>query len=238
MAEREWKASGTAAATAPFEPVASAQPVRSAPSTAAISAGGNGHAASWDEVYRSASSGQRQELLALARSQGVIYAHQLPAPNGHKAPDDAEAISRITRLLEGRTDLPPVAPQSTSMTDERLDRMQQEAVARGLAKLTRGSAVTVNSVLPGPTLSEGVDTFVKDLARQNHQSESEAAANFVREHRPTKGNTHRVRNLERPFPQKAPAIVAKNAAPDIIEANRDDGDRASLDDLLETAMER
>jgi hypothetical protein len=71
--------------------------------------------------------------LALARSQGLIYAHQLPAPNGHKPPDDTEALSRITRLLEGRADLPPVAPQSTSMTDERLDRMQQEAVARGLA---------------------------------------------------------------------------------------------------------
>jgi NAD(P)-dependent dehydrogenase (short-subunit alcohol dehydrogenase family) len=60
----------------------------------------------------------------------------------------------------------------------------QLAIARGLAKLTRGSAVTVNSVLPGPTLSEGVETFVKDLARQNNQSEAEAAANFVKQHRP------------------------------------------------------
>ena len=61
----------------------------------------------------------------------------------------------------------------------------QIALARGLAELTRGTAVTVNSVLPGPTLSEGVETFVKDLAKQNGQSEAEAAANFVKEHRPT-----------------------------------------------------
>jgi len=40
-------------------------------------------------------------------------------------------------------------------------------------------------VLPGPTLSEGVAAFVKDLARQNGQSMEEAAANFVKQHRPT-----------------------------------------------------
>src|SRR6202030_1129283 len=61
----------------------------------------------------------------------------------------------------------------------------QLAVSRGLAELTRGTAVTVNSVLPGPTMSEGVETFVKDLARQNGQSVEEAASRFVKEHRPT-----------------------------------------------------
>ncbi|MGA7124506.1 MAG: SDR family NAD(P)-dependent oxidoreductase [Polyangiaceae bacterium] len=40
----------------------------------------------------------------------------------------------------------------------------QLAVARGLAELTAGSGVTVNSVLPGPTYSEGVGQFVNDLA--------------------------------------------------------------------------
>src|ERR1700730_6072372 len=38
----------------------------------------------------------------------------------------------------------------------------QLAVARGLAEMTRGTAVTVNSVLPGPTMSEGVEAFVKE----------------------------------------------------------------------------
>jgi len=61
----------------------------------------------------------------------------------------------------------------------------QLAVARGLAQLTQGSGVTVNSVLPGPTMSEGVETFVKDLAKQNGQSVEEAAANFVKQHRPS-----------------------------------------------------
>jgi NAD(P)-dependent dehydrogenase (short-subunit alcohol dehydrogenase family) len=66
-----------------------------------------------------------------------------------------------------------------------MTKTAQLAVARGLAELTRGTAVTVNSVLPGPTMSEGVETFVKDLAKQNGQSVEEAAARFVKQHRPT-----------------------------------------------------
>lgn len=61
----------------------------------------------------------------------------------------------------------------------------QLAVSRGLAELTKGTAVTVNSVLPGPTMSEGVETFVKDLAKQNGQSQEEAASLFVKQHRST-----------------------------------------------------
>jgi NAD(P)-dependent dehydrogenase (short-subunit alcohol dehydrogenase family) len=40
----------------------------------------------------------------------------------------------------------------------------QLAVARGLAESTQGSGVTVNTVLPGPTASEGVATFVGQMA--------------------------------------------------------------------------
>jgi len=40
----------------------------------------------------------------------------------------------------------------------------QLAVARGLAETTVGTGITVNSVLPGPTASEGVSTFVEQMA--------------------------------------------------------------------------
>jgi NAD(P)-dependent dehydrogenase (short-subunit alcohol dehydrogenase family) len=66
-----------------------------------------------------------------------------------------------------------------------MTKTAQLAVARGLAEMTRGTAVTVNSVLPGPTMSEGVETFVKDLAKQNNQSVEEAASNFVKQFRPS-----------------------------------------------------
>ncbi|MBR0692633.1 SDR family NAD(P)-dependent oxidoreductase [Bradyrhizobium lablabi] len=73
----------------------------------------------------------------------------------------------------------------TEMIHYGMTKTAQLSIARGLAQLARGTAVTVNSVLAGPTLSEGVETFVKELARQNGQSVEEAAANFVKQHRPT-----------------------------------------------------
>jgi NAD(P)-dependent dehydrogenase (short-subunit alcohol dehydrogenase family) len=66
-----------------------------------------------------------------------------------------------------------------------MTKTAQLAVSRGLAEMTRGTAVTVNSVLPGPTMSEGVKTFVEDLARQHGQSVEQAASQFVKQFRPT-----------------------------------------------------
>jgi NAD(P)-dependent dehydrogenase (short-subunit alcohol dehydrogenase family) len=61
----------------------------------------------------------------------------------------------------------------------------QLAVSRGLAEMTKGTAVTVNSVLPGPTMSEGVETFIKDLAKHNGVSVEEATKQFFQQQRPT-----------------------------------------------------
>src|SRR5206468_9273620 len=47
-----------------------------------------------------------------------------------------------------------------------MTKTAQLAVARGLAETTVGTNVTVNSVLPGPTASEGVATFVARLAEE------------------------------------------------------------------------
>lgn len=46
-----------------------------------------------------------------------------------------------------------------------MTKTAQIAVARGLAERTAGTGVTVNTVLPGPTMSEGVGDFVRELAR-------------------------------------------------------------------------
>ena len=47
-----------------------------------------------------------------------------------------------------------------------MTKTAQLAIARGVAETVAGTGITVNSVLPGPTDSEGVATFVADLARQ------------------------------------------------------------------------
>jgi NAD(P)-dependent dehydrogenase (short-subunit alcohol dehydrogenase family) len=46
-----------------------------------------------------------------------------------------------------------------------MTKTAQLAIARGLAETMVGSGVTVNSVLPGPTASEGVSTFVTQMAQ-------------------------------------------------------------------------
>ena len=45
-----------------------------------------------------------------------------------------------------------------------MTKTAQLAVARGLAELSAGTGITVNSVLPGPTRSAGVDEFVAQLS--------------------------------------------------------------------------
>jgi NAD(P)-dependent dehydrogenase (short-subunit alcohol dehydrogenase family) len=60
----------------------------------------------------------------------------------------------------------------------------QLGVARGLAELTKGTNVTVNSVLPGPTASEGVEDFIKKLSAEG-KSKEEAERDFFQNARPS-----------------------------------------------------
>jgi NAD(P)-dependent dehydrogenase (short-subunit alcohol dehydrogenase family) len=59
----------------------------------------------------------------------------------------------------------------------------QISLARGLAESTAGTGVTVNSVLPGPTRSEGVDAFVAKLS--GGKSFGEFEREFFEKVRPT-----------------------------------------------------
>jgi NAD(P)-dependent dehydrogenase (short-subunit alcohol dehydrogenase family) len=61
----------------------------------------------------------------------------------------------------------------------------QLALARGLAEITVGTRVTVNSVLPGPTLSEGVGQFVANLARHQGTDVSKVEREFFTNVRPS-----------------------------------------------------
>ncbi|HEX4354197.1 MAG TPA: SDR family oxidoreductase [Polyangiales bacterium] len=66
-----------------------------------------------------------------------------------------------------------------------MTKTAQLAISRGLAERTRGTAVTVNSVLPGPTASEGVTDFVAKLAADGGMSTSEMERQFFQHARPS-----------------------------------------------------
>lgn len=61
----------------------------------------------------------------------------------------------------------------------------QLALARGLAETTVGSDVTVNSVLPGPTRSEGVEGFIQGLAKDQHATPEQVEKEFFAKTRPS-----------------------------------------------------
>ena len=65
-----------------------------------------------------------------------------------------------------------------------MTKSAQLAIARGLAQLCKGTKVTVNSVLPGPTKSRGVKKFLEDMAESQNMSVEEAEDDFFTSNRP------------------------------------------------------
>jgi NAD(P)-dependent dehydrogenase (short-subunit alcohol dehydrogenase family) len=72
----------------------------------------------------------------------------------------------------------------TEMIHYGVTKTMQIALARGLAQTTVGTGVTVNSVLAGPTRSEGVEKFVGDIAKAKKISIAEVEKDFFRTVRP------------------------------------------------------
>ena len=73
----------------------------------------------------------------------------------------------------------------TEMIHYGMTKTAQLAISRGLAETLSGTNVTVNSVLPGPTSSEGVTTFVAELAATQSKPVSSVERDFFREARPS-----------------------------------------------------
>jgi NAD(P)-dependent dehydrogenase (short-subunit alcohol dehydrogenase family) len=83
----------------------------------------------------------------------------------------------------------------------------QLAVSRGLAEALAGSAITVNSILPGPTKSRGVGEFVDALAKAKGMSFADFEKEFFEKVRPT--------SLIKRFaePEEVASLVAYVASP-------------------------
>jgi NAD(P)-dependent dehydrogenase (short-subunit alcohol dehydrogenase family) len=64
-------------------------------------------------------------------------------------------------------------------------KTMQVALARGLAETTAGTGVTVNSVLAGPTRSEGAEKFLSDMARSRGVGVAAIEKEFFQNVRPS-----------------------------------------------------
>jgi NAD(P)-dependent dehydrogenase (short-subunit alcohol dehydrogenase family) len=88
-----------------------------------------------------------------------------------------------------------------------MTKTAQIAVARGLAEAVAGTGITVNSVLPGPTRSRGVEDFVEALAANGGKSFEAFETEFFQTVRPT--------SLIKRFasPEEVASLVAYVASP-------------------------
>jgi NAD(P)-dependent dehydrogenase (short-subunit alcohol dehydrogenase family) len=88
-----------------------------------------------------------------------------------------------------------------------MTKAAQIAISRGLAELTAGTGVTVNSVLPGPTRSRGVGDFVVEMAAAGGTTPAEVEKQFFQTARPT--------SLLKRFatPEEVASMVAYVASP-------------------------
>jgi NAD(P)-dependent dehydrogenase (short-subunit alcohol dehydrogenase family) len=66
-----------------------------------------------------------------------------------------------------------------------MTKTAQLAVSRGIAETIPRTGVTVNAVLPGPTLTEGVSAFLETLAKDRGISVDEMAIELIKTLRPT-----------------------------------------------------
>ena len=88
-----------------------------------------------------------------------------------------------------------------------MTKTAQLAVSRGLAEAVAGTGITVNTVLPGPTKSRGVEDFVATLAKAEGKSFEEFEKEFFKTVRPT--------SLIKRFatPEEVASLVAYIASP-------------------------
>lgn len=88
-----------------------------------------------------------------------------------------------------------------------MTKSAQLAVARGMAQQTKGTGVTVNSVLPGPTRAAGIFEFLKSVSANPDGTQDEHEAEFFEKHR-TSSLLQRM--IE---PQEIASLVAYVASP-------------------------
>jgi NAD(P)-dependent dehydrogenase (short-subunit alcohol dehydrogenase family) len=101
----------------------------------------------------------------------------------------------------------------TEMIHYGMTKTAQVAIARGIAESLAGTGVTVNSILAGPTTSEGASQLIEKMAKQQNVSTAEIERQFLASARPT--------SLLKRFetPEEVAAVVAFVASTEAVAIN-------------------
>ncbi|OPA72901.1 3-oxoacyl-ACP reductase [Paenibacillus selenitireducens] len=97
-------------------------------------------------------------------------------------------LSRMIQNNEGRVIF--IASEAAIMPSQEMahysaTKTMQLSISRSLAELAKGTNVTVNTVMPGSTLTEGVEAWLNTLYPNEKMTVEEAEKRFMRENRPT-----------------------------------------------------
>ncbi|GIP56220.1 SDR family NAD(P)-dependent oxidoreductase [Paenibacillus woosongensis] len=97
-------------------------------------------------------------------------------------------LKQMIRKKEGRVIF--IASEAAIMPSQEMahysaTKTMQLSLSRSLAELTTGTNVTVNTVMPGSTLTEGVETMLNTLYPNEKLTIAEAEQRFMKENRPT-----------------------------------------------------
>ena len=91
----------------------------------------------------------------------------------------AQDFGRILFIASEEAIMPSGQMPQYSMT-----KTMNLSLAKSLSKLTRATNVTVNTIMPGSTLTEGVAQMLKDMYGKTNIPEEQWEADFMKNHRP------------------------------------------------------
>ena len=97
-------------------------------------------------------------------------------------------LKKMIQRKEGRVIF--IASEAAIMPSQEMahysaTKTMQLSLSRSLAELCKGTNVTVNTVMPGSTLTEGVETMLNSLYPNEQLTIEEADSRFMKENRPT-----------------------------------------------------
>lgn len=91
----------------------------------------------------------------------------------------AEDFGRIIFIASEEALMP-----SGEMPQYSLTKTMNLSLAKSLSKLTKGTHVTVNTIMPGSTLTEGVEQMLVDMYKDSGLPKDEWETDFMKNHRP------------------------------------------------------